>query len=79
MLQDMPIRQMQPKKFQFILWGMAVFLFLIGSLCLYSSFHAPDDKFEAAARLRGLSIWSYCFAAAVIAIERATKSLVKRD
>lgn len=70
---------MQPKKFQFILWGMAGFLFLIGSLCLYSSFHTPADKFDAAARLRGLCIWSYCFAAAVIAIERGTKAYVRRQ
>jgi len=73
------MNQLQPKKFQFILWGMAVFLFVIGSLCLYSSFHAPAEKADAAAQLRGLCLWSYCFAAAVIAIERGTKAFVRRD
>ena len=66
-----------PKDFQIVLWAMILLLLLIGSGCFYFSFHVPAEKPEAAIELRGLSVWSFCFAAAVIAIERAMKAYLR--
>lgn len=67
------------KKYQWILWSMVALLTLIGVLCLYSSFSVPEDALDGAAQLKGLALWSICFALAVFGIERATTSFVRKN
>lgn len=67
------------RKYQWILWSMVTLLVLIGGLCLYSSLNTPPDVPQGAAELRGLAVWSICFALAVLGIERATTSFVQKN